>query len=71
MAHPRISITAAATKFGRRLHNKFKLPVFEADERLTTKEAKHISAGLKKKAKEFDSLAAALILESWLRENPN
>jgi putative holliday junction resolvase len=63
------NITAAAAKFGRRLHNKFKLPVFEADERLTTKEAKSISAELNKKAKEFDSLAAALILESWLREH--
>ncbi len=65
------NITAAATKFGRRLHNKFKLPVFEADERLTTKEAKQICTRIKKKAKEFDSLAAALILESWLRENSN
>ena len=62
-----LNITDAASKFGRKLHNKFQLPVFEADERLTTKEAKWINANLKKKTKEFDSLAAALILESWLQ----
>lgn len=62
--------TFSARKFANRLKEKFKLPVYPVDERLTTVEAKLLcSQNFKKKASlEIDSYAAKLILESWLRE---
>lgn len=65
-------ISAAAKKFGNRLHERFRLPVHEVDERLTTIEAKHQLfeaegyRALDKKS--VDSYSAKLILESWLRD---
>lgn len=56
--------TLRARKFGRQLHGRFKLPVFEVDERYTTTEA--LSMG----AKDADAQAACLILEQFLRSLP-
>ena len=53
--------TARAQKFGRQLHGRFKLPVFEVDERYSTTEA--ISSG----AKDTDAASACIILEQFLR----
>lgn len=65
------TILFAAKKFARRLGEKYKLPVYLSDERLTTKEAQRqlIERGDKKTP--VDSFAAALILESWFREHYN
>jgi putative holliday junction resolvase len=66
-------LTRAATKFSHELKNKFSLPVHHVDERLTSVEARAqlFEEGgyraLKKSA--IDSLAAKLILESWLQQN--
>lgn len=56
--------TLRARKFGRQLHGRFKLQVFEVDERYTTTEA--LSLG----AKDADAAAACLILEQFLRSIP-
>ena len=56
--------TLRARKFGRQLQGRFKLPVFEVDERYTTTEA--LSMG----AKDADAAAACIILEQFLRSIP-
>ena len=61
-----------AERFGRQLEGRFGIPAVCIDERLTTREAYTIAVedGHHKKSKqEIDSLAAALITESWLREH--
>ena len=55
--------TLRARRFARQLHGRFRLPVFEVDERYTTTEA--LSAG----ARDADAAAACLILEQYLREH--
>lgn len=67
-------ITKGAKKFGRHLEKMFKLPVYFVDERLTTKEAQWSLRENKEKKrlqnnKNVDSLAAKIILESFLRLN--
>lgn len=56
-------------RFARQLEGRFRLPVHLVDERLTTHEAKQRrrSSG-RKPGEPIDDLAAALILETWLRE---
>ena len=56
--------TLRARKFARQLHGRFKLPVFEVDERYTTTEA--LAMG----AKDADAAAACIILEQFLRSIP-
>ena len=56
--------TQRARKFARQLHGRFRLPVFEVDERYTTTEA--LSLG----AKDADAAAACIILEQFLRSLP-
>jgi len=53
--------TVRAQKFGRQLHGRFALPVFEVDERYSTTEA--LSGG----AKDADAASACIILEQFLR----
>ena len=53
--------TLRARKFGRQLHGRFRLPVFEVDERYTTTEA--LGTG----AKDTDAASACIILEQFLR----
>lgn len=53
--------TLLARKFARTLRNRFKLPVFEVDERYSTTEA--LSDG----ARDPDAGAACIILEQFLR----
>jgi putative Holliday junction resolvase len=53
--------TERALRFARQLRGRFKLPVFEVDERYSTTEA--LEAG----AKDADAVAACIILEQFLR----
>ena len=66
-------ITKRARKFANQIHGRFGLPVEMADERLTSAAAREEmfeSGGYKKlKKSQIDSIAAALILESWFVEN--
>ena len=58
-----------ARKFANRLHERFKLPTYLCDERLTSREAKarHIEAGGGRDfgKESVDGIAAQLILEAW------
>jgi putative holliday junction resolvase len=54
--------TLRARRFGRQLAGRFKLPVFEVDERYSTTEA--LAMG----AKDADAMSACIILEQFLRE---
>ena len=56
--------TARAQKFGRQLRGRFKLLVFEVDERYSTTEA--LASG----AKDADAASACIILEQFLRSLP-
>lgn len=69
------ALTAAAERFGRRLHGRFALPVHLIDEQLSShaaeRELSERGRGGRRLAKhkhEIDSLAAAIILETWLAE---
>lgn len=57
------AMTMRARRFGRQLHGRFRLSVYEVDERYTSVEAE--SRG----ARDVDSTAAALILEQYFREH--
>ena len=67
------SITKKARKFAEQLGERFKLPVYFSDERLTTIEAKNQIfskngyRGLKKSA--IDAVSAQIILESWMNKD--
>ncbi len=66
---------ARARRFGNRLHGRFGYPVRMHDERLTTREAKAEARELGTPGSyaenPVDSIAARLILESWLRTGPD
>lgn len=65
-------MSARAEKFGRRLQGRFQLPVHFIDERLSTFEAKQVLRDTGQRTpvsyrdNPVDSLAAALLLETWL-----
>jgi len=69
------NITLKARKFANRLHGRFGLPFEMLDERLTSASAREelFSMGGYKKLKnsQIDSVAAALILESWFNSKEN
>lgn len=74
------AMTARAEKFSRRLHGRFGLPTEMADERLSSFEAKgeilkhgkqikgHDVGHNNFKERNVDSIAARIILDSWLAE---
>ena len=66
-------LSERANKFGRRLHGRLGLQVAMVDERLSTFEAKQNSREQGHrgdyKRQPVDSLAAELILRTWLAEN--
>ena len=68
-------MTEAARKFARQLHGRFNLPVFEMDERLSSRQAedeirRQRAAGQRKKSRkgDVDKVAAQIILQSWLQQ---
>lgn len=65
-------ITAAAEIFIHELEARYNIPVYAADERLTTKAARELiyeKGGYKALKKgPVDSMAAKLILEGWMNE---
>lgn len=65
-------MTAAARRFGNRLHGRFNIPVEWQDERLTTYEALD-QLGIRskmdtRKRSDVDQISAQLILQSWLNQ---
>ncbi len=68
-----MEITRRARKFGNRIKGKFSYPVDFIDETLSTKAAKQEALERGRKTKSYandpvDSIAARLILESWINE---
>ena len=67
-------LSTRARKFANRIHGRFGLKVEMVDERLTSFEAKGevMSRGGSRDYKNnpIDSIAARLILEAWLEQNP-
>lgn len=57
--------TERAQKFARQLHGRFRLPVFEVDERYSTTEAEAHGA------KDVDAASACVILDQFLRSIPS
>ena len=68
-------VSLNARQFARALQTRFTLPVFETDERLTTKDAKErlfAEGGFKAlQDGQVDAVAAQLILQNWLLEQNN
>lgn len=65
-------MTAAARRFGNRLHGRFNIPVEWQDERLSTYEALD-QMGIRSKMdarqrSDVDRISAQLILQSWLNQ---
>ncbi|MBE6151418.1 MAG: Holliday junction resolvase RuvX [Firmicutes bacterium] len=60
-------------QFKEKLENKLGIPVFLEDERLTTKQAENLlinnDTSRKKRKKVIDSMAATIILQSYLDKN--
>lgn len=57
-----------ALRFANRLHGRFHLPCYGIDERLSSHAAEELVGGWRPGDDPIDSLAAQLILESWLAE---
>ncbi|NOY63067.1 MAG: Holliday junction resolvase RuvX [Gammaproteobacteria bacterium] len=73
-------MTAAARRFVRQLEQRYKIPVYSVDERLTSIEAtriytasgKSVRSGKRGKVTDkIDPIAAQLILETWLLHQQN
>ena len=66
-------ITQDARDFAENLRNQYQLPVFEIDERLTSKDARErlfLQGGYKAlQDGQVDRVAAQLILQNWFAEN--
>ncbi|WP_422135725.1 Holliday junction resolvase RuvX [Endozoicomonas sp. ALD040] len=64
-----------ARKFGKRLHGRYNLPFFEADERLSSFEAKDWANKLGHSghygSSPVDGMAAQIILEGWMNDENN
>jgi len=66
-------ITENAREFAKKLQVQFKIPIYEMDERLTTKDAREklFQQGGYKALQDgqVDAVAAQLILQNWFAEN--
>jgi putative Holliday junction resolvase len=62
-------VAARARRFARQLEGRYRLPVYLADERLTTREAlSQMGRDAQRDALRVDAVAARLILETWLSD---
>lgn len=67
----------AARAFGNELHDRFRLPVYWIDERLSSMEAEHMLAEqapyprrlAERHKDDVDKVAAQVILQTWLTQN--
>ena len=67
------ALTKRARKFGNRLHGRFGLPLFTTNEHLSSYDARdqiqQYSGRAAKSNRLIDSVAAALIIETWFSES--
>jgi putative Holliday junction resolvase len=68
--------THEARRFAATLHRRYALPVFEADERLSSREAEGVIVEARRRGSrrrtrkaDVDRMAASIILERWLSEH--
>jgi putative Holliday junction resolvase len=61
-------IAPLARRFARQLHGRYHLPVYHADERLTSRQAEQDIGHRIANIEQLDAYAAKLILETWLSE---
>jgi len=61
-------MTQAARRFCRQLEGRYRLPVYQADERLTSYIVKSSLPGNGNARQDIDPLAARLILQDWLQQ---
>ncbi len=66
-------LTARARRFGNRLAGRYNLRVFFMDERLSSDEAERLLAaeGRRGDKEDVDRVAAQLILQAWLDQQPH
>ncbi len=64
------AMTRAARRFGQQLHGRFNLPVHTVDERLSSHEAQSLRSEKRHSKQDIDSLAAQVILHTWLQDLP-
>ena len=65
-------VTKAARRFARQLDGRYRLPVHEVDELLSSVEAGHIeSEHWRGKRTPIDARAAQIILQTWLLQTPH
>nr|VFK43643.1 MAG: putative holliday junction resolvase [Candidatus Kentron sp. TC]VFK45155.1 MAG: putative holliday junction resolvase [Candidatus Kentron sp. TC]VFK58314.1 MAG: putative holliday junction resolvase [Candidatus Kentron sp. TC] len=63
------AMTHAARRFRNQLAHRYRLPVYVADERLSTREARdRLACEGRLRAEEDDPVAAQIILETWFSE---
>ncbi|WP_455235309.1 Holliday junction resolvase RuvX [Thiogranum longum] len=60
-------MTHAAQRFRRQLEGRFHLPVYEAEERLSSYIAEHDRAVSGRRSGGIDAVAAQIILQDWLQ----
>jgi len=61
-------MTHAARRFSRQLEGRYRLPVYPADERLTSYIVESSLPGNSNAHRDIDPLAARLILQDWLQQ---
>ena len=61
-------MTRAARRFCRQLEGRYRLPVYEADERLSSYIVESALSEPRKAGREIDPLAAQVILQDWLQQ---
>ncbi len=61
-------MTRAAQRFCRQLEGRYRLPVYQADERLTSYIVESSLPGNSNTRQNIDALAARLILQDWLQQ---
>ncbi|MEO6697045.1 MAG: Holliday junction resolvase RuvX [Gammaproteobacteria bacterium] len=64
------AVTRAAQRFSQQLHGRYKLPVHTVDERLSSHEAHGLHPMKRRSKQDLDSLAAQVILHTWLQDLP-
>ncbi len=65
-------MSAATRRFGNQLHGRYNLPVHWIQEQLSSHEAEQRQTGAGRHDKnELDSIAAQIILETWMTQQPS
>jgi putative Holliday junction resolvase len=64
-------MTHAAKKFCRQLEGRYRLPVHQAEERLSSWVVENKLSAREQAGADIDALSAQVILQDWLQQEPN